>query len=198
MEFKFKEEESICVVNEQDQVIGGMLRSIATRHGMFWRASHIWFVTPRGEVIFQVRSMDKKTQPGMWDSTVAGHVGCDEDYLETALREAKEETGLEIPPNELIFLGKIEPVKIGDHYITTAFRAMYLYIFRGNISDLQVEKGEGAGFEKMFIEDVLSSDSKSEAGRKFVHGILTKPSLDILRMAGNIVDSYEFWGRDDV
>lgn len=184
-----EQEENICMVNEKDEVIGSAPRSLVERYGCFWRAAHVWFVTPQGEVIFQVRSMKKKSQPGMWDSTVAGHVSSGEGYLKTALRETKEETGIDVSENDLIFLGKIEPVKIGDRYISRAFRGIYMHIFDGNVFDLKIEDDEGAGFEKMYIEDVLSLDSDSEIGKKIVPAILKRDSLIFLCKALVEVDS---------
>lgn len=175
--------ELMDMVNERDEVVGSTSRELLKKHGCLWRAAHVWFVTPHEEVIFQVRSMKKKTEPGMWDATVSGHVRAGEDYLKTAIRETKEETGIGVTEEDLIFLGKIEPFKIKGSHIDTAFRGIYMHIFDGAISDLKIEEDEGNGFMKMMIEDVLKIDQQSEVGLKIVPGILTKPSLDILRQA---------------
>jgi isopentenyldiphosphate isomerase len=57
----------------------------------------------RGEVFLQKRSMKKDTAAGLWDSSSSGHLDSGEDYDACAVRELREELGLEIksPPQRL-------------------------------------------------------------------------------------------------
>lgn len=43
-------------------------------------------------------------QPGRWDSSVGGHLGVGEDHEEAALREAAEEIGIALLPDDLVFV----------------------------------------------------------------------------------------------
>ena len=58
------------------------------------RASHILVFNSRGELFLQKRSMSKDENPGLWDTSAAGHVDSGEDYLACAVRELDEELGI--------------------------------------------------------------------------------------------------------
>jgi isopentenyldiphosphate isomerase len=89
-------EEIFDVVNELDQVIGKRPRSEVHRLGLMHRATHVLAFNQRGQVFLQKRSMNKDRQPGLWDSSASGHVDSGEDYDACAVRELREEIGLEI------------------------------------------------------------------------------------------------------
>lgn len=90
-------EEIFDVVNERDEVIGNKLRRLVHRDGDMHRAVHVLVFNARGEVFLQKRSMLKDTFPGAWDSSASGHLDCGEDYDACAIRELREEIGLQIP-----------------------------------------------------------------------------------------------------
>ena len=88
-------EEIFDVVDEHDQVIGRNTRSEVHRLGLRHRAVHVLVYNSKGELFLQKRSMTKDTFPGAWDSSAAGHLDCGEDYDACAIREMREELGLQ-------------------------------------------------------------------------------------------------------
>ena len=96
-------EEIFDVVNERDEVIDRRPRSEVHRLGLLHRAVHVLVFNARGQVFLQKRSMKKDRQPGVWDSSASGHVDSGEDYDAAAVRELREEIGLELktPPPRL-------------------------------------------------------------------------------------------------
>ena len=52
-------------------------------------------------LLLQLRRTDKDIQPGKWDTAVGGHLDSGEDYLAGAVRELREDLGLELPPEAL-------------------------------------------------------------------------------------------------
>ncbi|MCZ6723866.1 MAG: NUDIX domain-containing protein, partial [Gammaproteobacteria bacterium] len=50
----------------------------------------------QGQLFIQKRSMSKDNQPGLWDSSAAGHVDSGEDYHSCAIRELAEELGVTV------------------------------------------------------------------------------------------------------
>lgn len=89
-------EEIFDVVNERDEVIGSNTRSEVHRLGLMHRAVHVLVFNSRGEVFLQKRSMKKDNNPGVWDSSASGHLDCGEDYDTCAVRELREEIGLNL------------------------------------------------------------------------------------------------------
>src|SRR3989338_9102184 len=82
------------VVNEQGEIVGEATREEIHEKGLLHAEIHVWFYTPKGELIFQHRAKDKDTYPDLLDATVGGHVEQGADYESTALKEVEEETGI--------------------------------------------------------------------------------------------------------
>lgn len=81
------------------------LKSEAHQNGWFHATVHIWLFTSDEKILLQKRAMSKKVFPGLWDISVAGHIGAGEAILNAAKREVFEEIGLEIQKEELIKIG---------------------------------------------------------------------------------------------
>lgn len=71
-------------------------------------AAHIWVWRRRNDgvtkVMAQKRAATKATWPGYYDISAAGHIDQGETVIESAVREAKEEIGLTIDPEQLLYL----------------------------------------------------------------------------------------------
>ncbi|HEU5126041.1 MAG TPA: NUDIX domain-containing protein [Verrucomicrobiae bacterium] len=89
-------EEIFDVVNERDEVIDRQPRSEVHRLGLLHRAVHVLVFNSRDQVFLQKRSMKKDRHPGVWDSSASGHVDSGEHYDATAIREVREEIGLNL------------------------------------------------------------------------------------------------------
>ncbi|HTY88049.1 MAG TPA: NUDIX domain-containing protein [Candidatus Acidoferrum sp.] len=96
-------DEIFDVVNEADEVIDRRPRHEVHRLGLKHRAVHVLVFNSRGEVFLQKRSMKKDTAAGQWDSSASGHLNSGEGYDAGAVRELREEIGLEVavPPKRL-------------------------------------------------------------------------------------------------
>ena len=89
-------QEIFDVVNARDEIIGQQTRSEVHRLGLMHRAVHVLVFNSRGQIFLQKRSLNKDRQPGLWDSSASGHLDCGEDYDACALRELREEIGLQL------------------------------------------------------------------------------------------------------
>ena len=81
-------------------------RSLVHRDGDLHGTVHIWLVRYRpedqtAEVLLQKRSAGKDSYPGFYDISSAGHIPAGGDFLESALRELKEELGISAQAAEL-------------------------------------------------------------------------------------------------
>ncbi len=98
--------EMFDVVDERNHVLRQASRHEVHQKGWRHRAVHIFVFNRAGELFLQKRSRWKDAHPSRWDSSAAGHLNAGEDYAETALREVREEMGVEVARVEL--LAKIE------------------------------------------------------------------------------------------
>ncbi len=84
------------VVDENDQVIGQKTRGEVHANQLLHRAVHVFVYNKRGDLLLQQRSRFKDAHPGVWDSSVAGHLDSGEDYAAAAIRELDEEMGIRV------------------------------------------------------------------------------------------------------
>ena len=64
--------------------------------GFFHLVVHVWIKNSKGEYLISQRSASRPAWPLMWE-TVGGSVLAGEDSLTGAIREVKEEVGLDLP-----------------------------------------------------------------------------------------------------
>lgn len=94
--------ETLDLVDDEGNILGTAAR--ADCHGdpaLVHRAVHVLVFNSSGELFLQRRSPDKLIQPGMWDSSVGGHVSSGEDFRSAALRETTEELGISVAADKL-------------------------------------------------------------------------------------------------
>lgn len=82
------------VVDESDQVTGQATRGEVHARMLLHRAVHVFVFNARGDLLLQQRSMFKDAHPGVWDSSVSGHLDAGEDYAAAAVRELAEEMAI--------------------------------------------------------------------------------------------------------
>jgi 16S rRNA (adenine1518-N6/adenine1519-N6)-dimethyltransferase len=82
------------VVDEHDQVIEQRTRGEVHALKLLHRAVHVFVFNKRGDLLLQKRSWLKDAHPGVWDSSVSGHLDAGEDYADAAVRELDEEMGI--------------------------------------------------------------------------------------------------------
>jgi len=102
--------EIIDIVNEHDEVIDRAPRDSVHERKLMHRAAHVLLMHPEKGVFLQLRSMTKDTNPGLWDSSAAGHVDSGEAYIDCASRELLEELGVLVSPSHLHEIGRMSPV----------------------------------------------------------------------------------------
>ncbi len=80
------------------------LHKTSERHdkvdGEYRQSVHTWIQNSKGEFLIQKRTPNKKFFPNMWSQT-GGGVDTGETTLQAALRECKEELGIDINPNNM-------------------------------------------------------------------------------------------------
>lgn len=102
--------EKLDIVDSRDQVVGQALRAEIHDQGLMHRACHMLLFNSAGQLFLQKRSMAKDNDPGLWDSSAAGHVDAGESYIGCAVRELEEELGLVVTPDDLSQQFKLPPI----------------------------------------------------------------------------------------
>lgn len=101
--------EYLDVVDEDGEPVGTVVeRAEAHARGVLHRTSHVWVLRRRGgavEVLLQLRAAAKESYPEQYDVSSAGHIPAGAGYVDSALRELREELGLEAAPAEIVPCG---------------------------------------------------------------------------------------------
>ena len=85
----------IPIVNLDDEIVGYKDRSEIDYDNDIFRTASLWITNNDGDVLLAQRKKDKKVDPGKWAEAVGGTVEGDDSYIDTVIREAKEELGLD-------------------------------------------------------------------------------------------------------
>jgi len=140
----------IQIVDEQDNPVGAATKKEAWSQGLIHRIVRVMLEDENGLVLLQKRSADKELYPNCWDESVSGHVDANESYDKAALREMKEELGIEVPLT-----------KVGTYYVDFTWKAYKLKRFnafyKGKIthqSVLKLSAEEVAGTQWFTIAEV--------------------------------------------
>jgi isopentenyl-diphosphate Delta-isomerase len=117
-------EEIFDVVNERDEVVGQAPRHEVHRRKLTHRAVHVLVFNARGELFLQKRSLQKDCFPGAWDSSASGHLDRGEDYDACAVREVREELGVQLdgPPARVF---KVEACPETGHEFVWVYRCVH-------------------------------------------------------------------------
>ena len=101
--------EILDVVDEQGIPTGVTVeRTKAHEEGIRHRTSHVWVLREKEgkvQILLQRRSADKDSNPLCYDCSSAGHIPAGVDFVPSAIRELKEELGIDVKKEELTYCG---------------------------------------------------------------------------------------------
>lgn len=80
------------------------IRGNKMKPGEFHLVVHVWIVNKSGEFLIQKRSLQKEGYPGMWHASAAGSAVKGDNSLEAAIRETKEEIGVDISKSSPVMI----------------------------------------------------------------------------------------------
>lgn len=176
------------IIDENENIIGQDTRENIHKNGLLHREIHVWYYTPKGEIIFQLRGKNKDTFPGLLDATVGGHVEIGDNYENTAMKEVYEETGLKLRKSDLKLVMKLRKVaKDSTTGMTNnVIRTIFAYKYAGKTKDLKVEGNKAQGFEAWSLKRLINGLSDSEK-KRFIPTLLGEEYLDIYRKVESIL-----------
>ena len=138
----------------------------------------VFILNSNKEILLQKRSMTKKFSPGKW-GLCAGHVSYDETLEDAALREIKEEVGLDIGLSDLKPIGdRIFVIGATNSHITYHY---YVMVDK-ELDEFIIQKEELSEVKWFNIDDVIDMIKSKD------NSITLKENrLDLLASLKNIV-----------
>ncbi|MFQ3574572.1 MAG: NUDIX domain-containing protein, partial [Thermodesulfovibrionales bacterium] len=95
--------EILEIVDKEGNTIGKARRDeIHGNPSLLHKVVHVIVVNDYGDMLLQKRSLKKDVAPGLWDTSVGGHIDCGESIESALIRETMEEIG--VIPLRLDFL----------------------------------------------------------------------------------------------
>jgi len=161
-------DELIDVCDEDDNVVGQAMKSHVLANGLWHRVARVLIFNSKGEIFLQLRSETKELHPGKWDVGVAGHVGVGEDYIDTAIREAVEEAGLDISKERLELVMAEKEAGVYGRMNEKIFSRTYFARFDGDAGEIKIQEEELQMFKFIGIEE-LEAERKSSPGKFSPH-----------------------------
>lgn len=130
--------EYIDIFDDNNNPIGEVKeKTQAHEDGNFHRTAHIWIMNDK-KLLLQKRSATKKSHPNCWDISGAGHIMAGESVIDGAIRELKEELGIEVEEKDLQYIATIRSTKNPKNmefqyvYLLNCNREIEEYIFEDN------------------------------------------------------------------
>ena len=158
-------EELIDVLDEDGNKTGRIeTRKKVHQEGLYHRIVVIAIIDKSGNLLMQQRSIKKKTNPEKWDISVAGHVSSGQTSIQAAIREVKEEVGIDINEEELKFICTYKSGgKLFNNYIANHINDFYI-VRRDKIDldKIQMQEDEVQDIklcDKRTIQDIISSNN---------------------------------------
>jgi len=85
------------LVDRNDRFVRIGTKADAKRLGLWGRIVHIFVFNTKDELLICKRPKTLRAYPGLWTSSVGGHVEHGEPYRKAAKRELQEELGISLP-----------------------------------------------------------------------------------------------------
>lgn len=163
-------DELIDIVDNNGKPIGQTaLKSIIHTKGYLHNTAHIWLYTTNGQILLAQRAASKIIYPLLWDVSVAGHIDAGETVINGAIREIKEEIGLQIETSKLEKIGVFEcfqsyPNGINDN----EFHNTFITPLEVDITNLKAQPEEVEALKLVTISEFKSLLKNSKNNGHFV------------------------------
>lgn len=185
--------EYIDIFDENNNPIGEVKeKTQAHEEGNFHRTAHIWIMNDKKELLLQKRSATKKSHPNCWDISGAGHIRAGESVIEGAIRELKEELGVEATEKDLKYIATIKSTKnpknmeFGYVYLLRCNKKIEDYIFE----DKEVSEVKYVYYEELekMVEDKVEGLLIHEEEYKYLFKYIRKQNIKIRKCTINEID----------
>ena len=102
------------------------MKQLCHKKGLWHKAVAVFIINSKKQVLLQKRSKNKKMWPDMWDISAGGHVLAGEFGFQAIIREIKEELGLSVKKEEIIFIGCSTSINKKGDILNKHFNEYYI------------------------------------------------------------------------
>ena len=157
--------EMLDIVDENGVPTGETVERVkAHMLGIRHRTAHVWLARKKEgkiQLLLQKRSMEKDSHPGCYDISSAGHIPAGDDYRGSAVRELREELGVQAAEKDLIPCGlrrfSYQAEFHGRPFWDNQVSRVYLLPFDREEKDFHIQKEELESVRWMNIEQCIES-----------------------------------------
>lgn len=161
--------ELIEIVDREGNTIGVVKRAEA--HGnpaLLHKVVHLLVTNHKGDILLQKRSIHKDVAPGLWDTSVGGHIDVGETIEQALKRESLEELGID--HCELSFLYSYIHSNPYESELVYTYKTTYEGPFRYNTDEIEeIRFWSIEEIQYALQGDLLSDNFKSEFSRYIEH-----------------------------
>lgn len=158
-------EEFFEVLNEKGEYTGKIeSREKCHKEGLWHKAVALFIINSKGQVLLQKRSANKKLWPSMWDITSGGHVLKGELGFQAIIRETKEELGIELEKNDMIFIGSCISTNIKGDIINNHFNEFYIANKDVDETNLKLQEEEVSEVKWIDKNEILEKIKNNRSG----------------------------------
>lgn len=149
-------DEQLDIIDDQNQVIGTIGKSIAHKDGLLHRIVIGELVNSKGEYCFVKQASDRQ-DPGSFVSPIGGHVGAGESLDDALIRECQEECGF--TPTNFKFVGST----IYDRQVIGRKENHLFLVYEINTDQNPILNHESVQFKWFSVAEIKSTlETKSD------------------------------------
>lgn len=126
------------------------------KYGLWHKAVALFIINSENQVLLQKRSSKKKMWPNLWDISAGGHVLAGEFGFQAIIREIKEELGVEVAKENIIFIGASTSINEKGDIINKHFNEYYIVSKDINLSELKLQTEEVSDVKWFNKEEILN------------------------------------------
>ena len=137
-------EEFVDLMDENGKELGiKKEKSRVHLDGDWHKGAHVW-IMKGNKILLQRRASRKEFFPDCFDVSCGGHVKSGETFEETLIRELKEELGLSVKKEDLIFLEKRRQISLvkSKNLVSREILGVFLLKLDVEPEDLNIDKNE--------------------------------------------------------
>ncbi|MGE8145917.1 isopentenyl-diphosphate Delta-isomerase [Pseudomonas frederiksbergensis] len=168
-------EESLILVDHNDQQIGTGLKLPVHREGLLHRAFSLFIFDRHERLLLQQRAQTKYHSAGLWTNSCCGHPRPGESTAQAAHRRLEEEMGFDCPLEKVATL--IYKAQVPGDLVEHEFDHIYIGRFDG---DPQVNPDEASHWRWIETSELLQwIDTEPEAFTTWFKTILNAPTCQL-------------------